>query len=72
MTWRERALEARNGHMEAGLGEAPSFAAMMERLREQETTRRMRWLVLSNQRHGGFMPPGTFEAEGRKAGYRRG
>jgi len=63
MTWQEDALTKRNGHVAAGLTEAPTFEEMMARIKMQANIARGR---VGN----GYMGRGTFVGP-RSAGYER-
>ena len=62
-TWQENALTKRNGHVAAGLTEAPTFEEMMARIKMQANVARGR---VGN----GYMGRGTFVGP-RLAGYER-
>jgi hypothetical protein len=69
-TWQEAALEVRNEHVAAGLGEAEPLTALDRVAAKQLSDRLDRWIE-EGRIGDGFAGRSTYNAKGRRPGYLR-
>ena len=71
-TWMEAALERRNEHVAAGLGEAEPLT-VLDRHAELALVARLDAIIAEGQYEGGFMGRGTYgDSPNRTSGYLQG